>query len=124
MEITEHRITLHRVRIYAYHGVLPQERLVGGWYEVSVAVDYPFQKALETDSVDDTLNYASLLEIVKKEMEVQSNLLEHVAGRICHSVIAAFPETLHVSVELTKQNPPMGGDTAGASVLLGMNNSK
>lgn len=124
MQVTDQRITLNRVRLYAYHGVLPQERKVGGWYEVTLSVDYPFLQALESDSVADTVNYASLIDVVLREMAVSSQLLEHVAGRICRSVIEVFPKTVHVSVEITKLNPPMGCDTQGASVLLGMNNSK
>jgi len=124
MQITDNRISLNRVRIYAYHGVLEQERKVGGWYELSLVVSYPFHQALATDDVADTINYAELLAIVQREMAIPSNLIEHVAGRICKSVIDAFPLTEHVSVELTKLNPPMGGDTDGASVLLGMNNCK
>ena len=75
-------IELKDVRLYAFHGVLEQERRVGGDYSVSLRVHYNICKAMETDDVNDTLNYAHLLDIIKQEMAVPSNLLEHVAGRI------------------------------------------
>ena len=75
-------IELKDVRLYAYHGVLEQERRVGGEYSVSLRVHYNISKAMESDDVNDTLNYALLLDIIKEEMAQPSDLLEHVAGRI------------------------------------------
>lgn len=124
MSLEKSRIFLNDVRIYSYHGVVPQERIVGGWYRVSVAVDYDFGKALETDDVADTLDYSRMLEMVKREMKTPSNLLEHVAGRIGKALLASFPEISCVEINITKENPPMGADTAGAGVLLRLKNGK
>lgn len=118
MEILKSSITLHDIRLYAFHGVLPQERTVGGWYIVSVTVDYPYSGALESDSVNDTLNYAEVLEIVQQEMAIPSNLLEHVAGRIVKALFNRFEQIEEIQILLTKECPPMGGNTAGASVEL------
>lgn len=111
-------IFLRNVRLYAYHGVMEQERRVGAWFEVSVKVGYDFAKAMETDEVSDTLSYADLLEVVKREMAVPSNLLEHVAGRIIKAIRRTFPEVNSIELKLTKQNPPMGADCDGAGVKL------
>lgn len=111
-------IFLRNVRLYAYHGVMDQERRVGAWFEVSVKVGYAFAKAMETDEVSETLSYADLLEVVKREMAVPSNLLEHVAGRIIKAIRRTFPEVNSIELKLTKQNPPMGADCDGAGVKL------
>lgn len=124
MYLEKLQILLNSIRLYAYHGVMEQERRVGGWYEVSLRVDYPFAKALDTDDVADTLNYASVLEVVKEEMAIPSNLIEHVAGRIGKSLFEKFPLISEISIHLTKENPPMGSDTKGASVLLCFKNDK
>ncbi len=118
------RIFLNDVRIYAYHGVLPQERTVGGWYRVWVDVDYDFTRACETDSVDDTLDYSKMLAVVNQEMRVPSQLLEHVVGRIGKALLVTFPDISSVEIKIIKENPPMGGDTAGAGVLLRLKNDK
>lgn len=122
--IVTSQISLNDVRLYAYHGVMEQERKVGGWYTLSVVIDYPFEDALDSDDVADTLNYAEALDVVKREMEVPSNLLEHVAGRIARQLIHAFPNIEKVSVRLTKDNPPMSSNCSGASVLLCVTNDK
>ena len=109
-------IFLRNVRFHAFHGVLPQERQVGGDFLVNLRVGYPIEKAMESDEVEDTLNYASLFDLVKREMQVPSQLLEHVAGRIAKAIMATFPAVTSIDLELTKQNPPMGADADGAGV--------
>ena len=82
MKLEKSTIEINDVRLYAFHGVLEQERQVGGEYSVSICVDYNIEQATLSDNVNDTLNYALLLDIIKREMAIPSNLLEHVAGRI------------------------------------------
>ena len=124
MTLTESSICLNDIRLYAFHGVLEQERRVGGEYSVSIRVHYNIYKAMETDNVADTLNYAQLLKIVKREMAVPSNLLEHVAGRIGNAVFQEFPQAEAIDLTVTKLNPPMGADCAGASVHVHLINDK
>lgn len=118
------QITLDDIRLYAYHGVMEQERRVGGWYTLSLVVDYPFEEALHSDNVADTANYAVMYDIVKSEMAVPSNLLEHVAGRIARRLMEVFPRMERVSVRLKKDNPPMSANCSGAGVLLCLTNDK
>ena len=117
MHLTESYICLHEVRFYAFHGVMPQERRVGGEFLVSVKVGYPLEKAMSSDDVADTLNYAALYELVKEEMMQPSSLLEHVMGRIVEAIEKAFPEVASVEVKIKKVNPPMGSDSNGAEVM-------
>ena len=116
MTLSSGYISLRNVRFHAFHGVLPQERQVGGDFLVTVRVGYPLERAMETDNVDDTLDYAALYALVKKEMAEPSELLEHVAGRIVKAITTSFPKVTSVDLELTKLNPPMGADCEGAAV--------
>ncbi|MDO4159845.1 MAG: dihydroneopterin aldolase [Prevotellaceae bacterium] len=124
MKISSSYIILKDVHIYARHGVLQQERLTGGEFIVNLKVKYPLQKAIESDNVDDTINYAKLLEIINKEMQKPSCLLEHVAGRIGKSIEEMFPTVEGIDLIITKVNPPMGGHTGGAAVELHLINDK
>ena len=98
--------------------MMEQERLTGGDFTVTIAVGYDFSRAMETDDVDDTLNYAELFRIVKEQMDIPSRLLEHVAGRIATEVFSQWPDIQYVSIQITKVNPPMGADCDGATVSL------
>ena len=91
---------------------------MGGDFLLNLRVEYPLDAAMESDEVGDTLNYATLFELAKREMDVPSQLLEHVADRIVKAIMAAFPSVTSVELELTKQNPPMGADCDGAGIFL------
>ena len=118
MRLTEGYVFLKDAAFYAFHGVMPQEQKVGGWYRVSLRVGYPLEQAMASDAVEDTLNYASLYALVAREMQQPSKLLEHVAGRIADAIVKAFPEVQSIDLTLTKQNPPMGADCDGAGVEI------
>lgn len=116
-------VTLHidRMRIYAYHGVLPQERVVGANYYVTLraTVDCT-DDALVGDDLSGTVNYALVCNLIREEMSVPGNLLEHVAYRTCKHILSAFPQVLDVCMLLEKENPPIGGqcDNLGVKIVL------
>ena len=118
MKVESSYVFIKEARFHAYHGVLPQERVVGGEYVVNVCIDCDLSKAVKSDDVEDTLNYAEVYEIINKEMQTPSCLLEHVAGRIGESILKAFPQVKMAEIEITKCNPPMGADCEGAAVKL------
>jgi len=115
-------ITLKGLRFRAFHGVLPQERLTGGDFLVTVKVGYPLATAMASDDVADTLNYAALYDLVAQEMAKPSKLLEHVAGRIAKAIEKAFPQVSSIDLKVTKLNPPMGADCEGAEVEIKIGN--
>ena len=118
MKVESSYVFLKNVRFRAFHGVLPQERLVGGDFLLNLRVGYPIEKSMESDEVEDTLNYAALFDLVRQEMNKPSQLLEHVAGRIVKAIMETFPAVTSVDLELTKLNPPMGADSDGAGIFL------
>ena len=117
-------ILLKNLRFRAQHGLLPQEQTVGGDFVVTLRIGYPWQRAMETDDVGDTLDYAAVYSLVKSEMAVPSRLLEHVAGRIVAALFRQFPAVTSVDLWLTKVTPPMGADSDGAGVELHLINDK
>lgn len=118
MKLSRGNIFIDNIRFHARHGVLEQERLTGGDFLVSVNAVYPLDDAVKTDEVGYTLNYAEVYEIVRKEMERPSKLIEHVAGRIGKKLIENMPEIEELTVKVIKENPPMGADCDGAGVQL------
>ena len=122
MQLTDSVVFIDKLRLYAFHGVMPQERRVGGWFVVSLRVHYNnMENVLDSDDVGDTLNYAELCELIRQEMAQPSCLLEHVAGRIARTVFSRFPRVLSLHISVTKENPPMGANCAGAGVEFTFN---
>ena len=123
MRLTAGYIHLRQVRFHAFHGVMPQERQVGADFLLSLKVGYPFGQAMQSDEIGDTLSYAALYDLVAREMQQPSKLLEHVAGRMVEAIGKAFPQVTSIDLELTKQNPPMGADCEGAGVEIHLINN-
>lgn len=117
-------IVIKEARIHAFHGVMPQERKVGADFLVSLRIGYDITRAMQTDDVSDTLNYAAVYQSVKEEMQQSSALLEHAAGRIAERISRQFPAIQSIDLELTKLNPPMGAECKGAGVELHLINDK
>lgn len=110
------KIILENIKIYAYHGVLPEENIIGTYYLVNAELHVDIWKATETDHLDDTISYAEINDIIHQEMEIKSQLLEHVTGRIINKIHQKFPQITFIKIKLTKTNPPMRGECFGASV--------
>ena len=113
MKLSSSYVLLENLRFHAYHGVLPQERLTGNDYIVHLRIKYDVGRALASDDVNDTLNYADVYQLVSQEMAVPSDLVERVAGRIGDRLFRRYS-----GIEAVKRNPPMGGDADGAGVEL------
>ena len=124
MKLTEGYVILKDVSFHAFHGVMPQETKVGADFIVNLRIGYPLEKAMESDEVGDTLNYAEVYDLVKHEMKQPSKLLEHVAGRIVQTISKHFPSVTSIDLTMMKQNPPMGADIEGAGVEIHLINDK
>lgn len=112
------KIYIEDLKIFAYHGVLPEETLLGTYFLLNIEVHADLWKAVESDDVADTINYAEINEIVHQEMKTPSQLLEHVAGRILKNIKNTFPQVEFIKIRITKTNPPMTGEMHGVSVEI------
>lgn len=124
MAVKSSYIFLENVKFYAFHGVLPQERKVGNDYQVSLRIGYDISRAMVSDDVNDTLNYAEVYQLLSQEMSVPSALLERVAGRIGDRLFRKFPAIQSIDLTIIKVNPPMGADSEGAGVEVHLINDK
>lgn len=118
MKITEYNISLRDIHLYAYHGVMPQENEVGGWYTIDIGLTIADHSCTESDDIAGTVSYADVYEIICREMEKPSALLEHVCNRICGNLYSTFAQIEAIEITLCKDTPPMGGDRLKAAVTL------
>ncbi|TDO03416.1 dihydroneopterin aldolase [Sunxiuqinia elliptica] len=112
------QIDLERLEFYAYHGHFPVEKVVGNKFILNVSIQTDCSKAGQSDQLEDALNYQEAYELIKEEMAIKSDLLEHVATRIIDRLYASFPSIQHASVKVSKMNPPMGGQIEKVSVTV------
>ena len=118
MKINKRYIFLKGIRFYAYHGVAPQENLIGNEYIIDLKLGVDISKAMQTDEVTDTVNYAEVYNVIKTEMDISSKLLEHVGKRIVKKLFKQFATIEDIDLFLSKRNPPMGADIESAGIEL------
>ncbi|WPO82164.1 dihydroneopterin aldolase [Chryseobacterium sp. JJR-5R] len=112
------KIFLEEVKIYACHGVLPEENSIGTYYILDVELHTDLWKAAASDDLTDTISYADVNDIIHSEMKINSRLLEHVAGRIIHKIHENFSGISYIKLKITKTAPPMKGEMKGAAIEL------
>lgn len=122
-------IALEGMRFFAYHGFYEEEQIVGNHYILDVYVDTDIDAAVladelyedaEEDAEEDqaplSVNYETVYLLCKKEMQVQSKLLETVAQRIADTIEGYFDNAVGVQVRLKKRQPPLAGSVDWAYV--------
>ncbi|MFL5764764.1 MAG: dihydroneopterin aldolase [Bacteroidia bacterium] len=112
------KIVIEGIKLYCYHGCLPQEARIGANYMVDVTMETDLSEAAKTDDLSKTIDYVTVYEIVKKQMAIRANLIEQPAQRIVDELKSKFPALLHAEVKVTKINPPMNGDVRQVSVVI------
>ncbi|MBO4605041.1 MAG: dihydroneopterin aldolase [Bacteroidales bacterium] len=111
-------IKLSGMQFHAFHGCFDFERAEGGEFIVDFAAELDIARAAESDSLEDTVDYGAIYELISREMDIPSNLLEHVAVRIANAVKKEFPELLSVTLTITKLTPPVPGPVDSSSVTV------
>jgi dihydroneopterin aldolase len=112
------KIILQGMRFYGYHGVSPEEKSLGQWFEIDLEIWGDLSKAGASDSLEDTLNYSEVYKAIKKIIEGPSvNLLEHLAYQIIKGVLA-LPLPEKVLVRVKKPQAPLKGPLGYAGVEI------
>lgn len=106
------------MEFHAHHGCLDFEKVLGNTFVVNMTMELDTHQAGRTDELGDTLNYQLVYDLVKTEMEIPSKLIEQVGQRILHAVFERFDQIQHLTVQLLKLNPPLGGKVESVSIEL------
>ncbi|HSK14212.1 MAG TPA: dihydroneopterin aldolase [Phnomibacter sp.] len=99
-------IQLKDIRLQAYHGVYPQEKILGGTFVVNVQVQYLPDVGVVTD-LGETLNYETLFNMIRERMAVATPLLEQVAMELTGNIMDQFPSAMVATVSIEKCHPPI-----------------
>ncbi len=115
-------ISLENMEFFAYHGHFEEEQVIGTRFLVNLQFEADTEEAEISDDLSKTINYQTVYQMVKKEMETKSKIMEHVALRILTTVCEAFPSITWAKVKVSKINPPVGGKLDQVSVTITTDN--
>jgi dihydroneopterin aldolase len=100
-------IHLKEIRCYGYTGALPEEQVLGQWFEIDLTLWLDLSLAGQSDRLSDTLDYCNVITAVKHQVQTaRFMLLERLATAIAEAVLQ-FEPVAQVNVQLTKCAAPI-----------------
>jgi dihydroneopterin aldolase len=113
-----HIIEVNGIKLYAFHGCLDEEGMIGGNYVIDVMLNTNFRDAALEDNLQKTIDYVFVNKIVEEEMEIRSKLIEHVGHRIILRLKSSFQSIESVRVKVTKISPPINGNVENVAIII------
>jgi 7,8-dihydroneopterin aldolase/epimerase/oxygenase len=98
---------LRGIRGYGYTGALPEEQVLGQWFEADLCIRLDLSQAGQSDSLAHTLHYGEVVTQIQALLrQSRFALIERLATVIAEAVLD-FPQVEQVTVLLTKLSPPI-----------------
>ena len=119
-----YKIRIENIMFYAFHGCISNEKKIGSQYSVDLELTIKSIKALKTDSLEHTVNYSKVNDIVSKIMTKKRDIIESVANDIVDKILSEFPIVKKVSIKLSKIDPPISNKADRVSVIINKENDK
>lgn len=112
------KVALEGIEFHAYHGVYPEESVLGNRFTLDLELETDFKEAMLHDDLEATVDYSKLYQIVKARMAIKVKLLEHLGHLIIQDILEAYPKTQQIRLTLKKHHPALGGLVNFSSVQI------
>jgi len=113
------KIIIKGLRVFAYHGVNPEEKRDGQTFELDITLYASLLRAGRTDDLNDTISYAKATKTALHVMnEAKYDLLEKVAQRVAEQLLIDYPDVEKVDVLLKKPQAPVKADFDYMAVMI------
>lgn len=113
------KIIIKGLKVFAYHGVNPEEKRDGQPFELDITLSLPLARAGQTDDLNDTVSYAKAAKTVLRVMtEASYDLLECAAQRVAEQLLAEYHEVEQVEVLLKKPQAPVHAEFDYMAVMI------
>ena len=101
-------IRIKKLEVFARHGAIPEENVLGQKFLISVNLYCSVRKAGQTDNLDCSVSYAQVAEFIKKRTEENTfRLIERLAEYLAQELLLAFPLVQKLDVEVEKPWAPV-----------------
>lgn len=105
------KISIKGLKIFAYHGVNPEEKENGQNFVIDMDYYVNINKACQMDSIDDTVSYAKVVKTIRRVFTAEKyDLIERAAQVIADAVLDEFEDIFKVEVTLKKPEAPISAD--------------
>jgi len=113
------KIHLNEMVFYGYHGVHPEERVLGQRFIVNLSVETCPEEDSQIRHLQDTIDYTKIYAEIKHTMEKkQFHLLEDCANEILDTMFAHFPKIAKAEVRIKKPSVPINGSLGSVEIEM------
>ena len=113
------KIKIQGLKLYAYHGVNPEEKVDGQEFNLDIKAYLPLDLPCVSDNVDDTVSYAKIIKTARRVFLAEKyDLLEKAAQTVVDAILSEFPKIEKVKVEVKKPFAPIKADFDYVSVEI------
>lgn len=100
-------IQITGIRGYGYTGYLPEEQVLGQWFEVDLTLWLDLTLAGQSDNIEETVDYREAIAIVKQQIKTSKfALVEKLTAEIAESILR-LEKVQQVRIRLSKLAPPI-----------------
>ena len=118
------KIEIKNLKIMGRHGVFDFERFQDRTFELDLVLFLDLSKASKSDNLEDTIDYAEIIDVVIKEFTKKNyNLIEAVAESIISRLFKEFNFD-KVKVRIRKPHAPIDAEFDTVQVELERENDK
>ncbi|MGP0128557.1 MAG: dihydroneopterin aldolase [cyanobacterium endosymbiont of Rhopalodia musculus] len=100
-------IEITKIRSYGYTGYLPEEQVLGQWFEVDIIIGLDLTSAGNSDQIKDTLDYRQVIAIVKRLIATEKFALVEKLAEVIAQKILILNKVQLVRVRLSKLAAPI-----------------
>lgn len=102
------KIIINGLKVFAFHGVNPEEKRDGQNFIFDVTLYTSLKKAGITDNVDDTISYSKASKLIVKTVKDNCfDLLEKLAETVAEALLKEYKSLRAVNILLKKPEAPM-----------------
>lgn len=102
------KVLLKGLEFHGYHGFFPSEKELGQKFVVDAELSLNFRSAGLEDDLDQTVNYARVVEDIEAVMTGDSiDLIEAVGEKLCDTLLQKYPKIQQVQVTVKKPQVPI-----------------
>ena len=112
-------ISLRDIEVYAYHGVMEEEKWRGQYFYIDVDMRCDISKAGRTDDLEETINYAEVTEdIVSFMKDNRFDLIESCAEGLARMLLSKHAKIHSLRLTVKKPHAPIPHRFGNASVTV------
>lgn len=111
------QIKLENIKFFSFHGLFPEERILGNEFTLSVSVDRISNERF-SENLEHSIDYGVLYSICADVMLKPVDLLETICEQIVEKIQLIYPDYQLIEISVTKDNPPLGQMDGHSTVKL------